>query len=268
MKIAVSGKGGVGKTFITGTLAAVFVKGGQKVIALDADSSPNLAITLGLSAEDAAAIVPVAENEQLIRRKTGTEFSGVFRLTFTVDDIINSYAVPTPSGVNLIVMGTVRSMGSGCMCAANTLVRALLRHLVVERDELVILDMEAGMEHLGRGTAEHVDVMIVVTDANRKSLDIAGRICTIAAKSDITSVGLVGNRITGPEQEDAIRRYAERNRLTIFTLIPFDQQVADAGVTGSAVDENSSRAIPEIRHLAEVLVKVVAGKEMLNNHRR
>jgi len=256
MKIAVTGKGGVGKTFITGTLAAIFVKGGQKVIALDADSSPNLAVTLGLSPEDAAAIVPVAENKQLIRKKTGTEFSGVFRLTFTVDDIINTYAVPTPLGVNLIVMGTVRSMGSGCMCAANSLVKALLRHLVVERDELVILDMEAGMEHLGRGTAEHVDIMMVVTDANRKSLDIAGRICTIAAKSDITNIGLVGNRITGPEQDDAIRRFAERNRLTIFALIPFDQKVADAGVTGSAVDGNSSRALHEIRRLADVLMKM------------
>jgi CO dehydrogenase maturation factor len=262
MKIAVTGKGGVGKTFIAGTLAASFVKAGQKVIALDADSSPNLGVTLGLSAEDAAAIIPVAENEQLIRKKTGTEFSGVFRLTFTVGDIITTYAVPTPSGVNLIVMGTVRSMGSGCMCAANSLVKALLRHLVVERNELVILDMEAGMEHLGRGTAEHVDIMMVVTDANRKSLDIAGRICTIAAKSNIANIGLVGNRITGPEQEDAIRQFAERNGLTMFAVIPFDQQVADAGVTGLALDETSSRALPEIRRLTELLVKMGSAKDM------
>jgi CO dehydrogenase maturation factor len=256
MKIAVTGKGGVGKTFIAGTLAGVFAKGGQKVIALDADSSPNLATTLGLSPEDAAAIVPVADNEQLIRKKTGTEFSGVFRLTFTVDDIIDSYAVPTPSGVNLIVMGMVRSMGAGCMCAANSLVKALMRHLVVERDELVILDMEAGMEHLGRGTAEHVDIMIVVTDANRKSLDIAGRICTVATKSNIANIGLVGNRVTGPGQEDAIRQFAEKNRLTLLALIPFDQQVSDAGITGLVVDENSSTALPEIRRLADVLGKM------------
>ncbi len=255
MKIAVTGKGGVGKTFIAGTLAAVFVKGGQKVIALDADSSPNLATTLGLSPEDAAAIIPVADNEQLIKKKTGTEFSGVFRLTFTVDDIINSYAVPTPSGVNLIVMGVIRSMGAGCMCAANSLVKALMQHLVVERDELVILDMEAGMEHLGRGTAEHVDIMIVVTDANRKSLDIAGRICTVATKSNIANIGLVGNRITGPGQEDVIRQFAEKNRLTLLALIPFDQQVSDAGITGLAVDENSSTALNEIRRLADVLGK-------------
>jgi CO dehydrogenase maturation factor len=264
MKIAISGKGGVGKTFIAGTLATLFVKSGQKVIALDADSSPNLAVTLGLSPEDAATIIPVAENEQLIRRKTGTEFSGVFRLTFTVDDIIKTYAVPTPSGVNLIVMGTVRSMGAGCMCAAHTLVKALLRHLVVESDEFVILDMEAGMEHLGRGTAEHVDILIVVTDANRKSLDIAGRICTIAAKSNIADIGLVGNRITGLREEEAIRSFAARNRLRLFALIPFDQQVADAGISGSAVDETSSHALTEIGRLANQLMKHGDAQNMFN----
>jgi CO dehydrogenase maturation factor len=255
MKIAVSGKGGTGKTFIAGTLAAMFVKAGKKVIALDADSSPNLAVTLGLSPQGAAAIVPVAENEQLIRRKTGTEFPGVFRLTCTVDDIISSGAIPTPTGVNLVVMGTVRSMGAGCMCAANSLLRALLRHLVVESDELVILDMEAGMEHLGRGTAEHVDLLMVVTDANRTSLDIAGRICGVAAKSAIANIGLVGNRITGPDQEEVIRQFAEKNRLTLLAFIPFDQQVSNAGITGSAVDGQTSPALAALRRLADRLVK-------------
>jgi CO dehydrogenase maturation factor len=255
MKIAVSGKGGVGKTFIAGTLAALFVKAGQKVIAIDADPSPNLAVTLGLSPDESAGIVPIAENEQLIRLKTGTEFSGVFRLSFTVNDIIDNYTVPTPSGVNLIVMGTIRSMGAGCMCAANSVVKALLRHLVVERDEFVILDMEAGIEHLGRGTAEHVDILIVVTDANLKSLDIARSICNIAVKSNIARIGLVGNRITDPRQEDIIRLFAERNRLKIFATIPYDQQVADAGITGLAVDEKSSLALPATRILADVLMK-------------
>jgi CO dehydrogenase maturation factor len=253
MKIAVSGKGGVGKTFIAGTLAALFVRSGHRVIALDADPSPNLAQTLGLSFDEAARIVPIAENEQLIRLKTGTEFSGVFRLTFTVDDIIDSYSVPTPAGPHLMVMGTVRSMGAGCTCPANSVVKALLRHLVVERDEVVILDMEAGIEHLGRGTAEHVDTMIVVTDANRKSLEIARTICQLAAESNIHRIGLVGNRITESLQENAIRFFAEKNQLNIFTMIPFDQQVADAGITGVEVDEKTSLALPAIGQLADIL---------------
>src|SRR3972149_6040772 len=119
MKIAVSGKGGVGKTLIAAALARGFAERGLKTMAIDADSSPNLALTLGLSAEEARRIVPISENKELVESKTSTGYSGVFRLSFTVDDIVREYSVSTPLGVSLIVMGTVQSMGSGCMCASN-----------------------------------------------------------------------------------------------------------------------------------------------------
>ena len=250
MKIAVSGKGGTGKTFLAGTLAARFAARGHPVIAIDADPSPNLALTLGLSLEKAAQIVPVAENEQLIRLKTGTDYSGVFRLTFTVDDIIEKYAVQTPSGVHLMVMGTVRSMGSGCTCPAHSVVKALLRHLIVERDEVVILDMDAGIEHIGRGTAEHVDTLLVVSDANRKSLEVAKTICRMAKDSAIRRVGIVGNRIAGPAQEQAVRAFAENNQITVLGMIPFDQGVSDNGISGTPIDEARSAAIREVTGLA------------------
>jgi CO dehydrogenase maturation factor len=250
MKIAISGKGGTGKTFVAGTLAARFAAGGHPVIAIDADPSPNLALSLGLSPEEAAKIVPVAENEQLIRLKTGTDYAGVFRLTFTVDDIIENHAVPTPSGAHLMVMGTVRSMGSGCTCPAHSVVRALLRHLIVERDEVVILDMDAGIEHLGRGTAEHVDTMLVVTDANRKSLDVAKTICRMARDSEIRKVGLVGNRIASHSQEHAVRTFAGMNGIPVLAIIPFDPQVAENGISGAPVNERDSPAILEVARLA------------------
>jgi CO dehydrogenase maturation factor len=253
MKIAVSGKGGTGKTFLAGSLAACFAAGGHPVIAIDADPSPNLAVTLGLTPEEAARIVPVAENGELIRLKTGTEYSGVFRLTFTVDDIIEKHAVPTPSGAYLMVMGTVRSLGSGCTCPAHSVIKALLRHLIVERNEIVILDMDAGIEHLGRGTAEHVDTMLVVSDANRKSLEVAKTICRMAQDSSIRRVGLVGNRITGPAQEQVLRIFAEKNGIPILAIIPFDQGIFDNGITGTPVDENRSPAIRAVGHLATSL---------------
>jgi len=253
MKIAVTGKGGVGKTFVAGNLAALFARQGHSVIAIDADPSPNLALTLGLSMEEAGNIVPIAENEELIRLKTGTEYYGVFRLTFTVDDIIDRFAVPTPSGPNLMVMGTVRSMGSGCTCPAHSVVKALLRHLIVERDEVVILDMDAGIEHLGRGTAEHVDVMLVVTDANRKSLEVARTICRMAADAAIPQIGIIGNRVSGTLQEQVIRASAESNGIPVLALIPFDQEVADSGITGALLDEKQSAALQEITRLAGVL---------------
>jgi len=252
MKIAVSGKGGTGKTFIAGTLAAHFAAGGHPVIAIDADPSPNLAQSLGLSPGEAGRIVPVAENTELIRLKTGTDFSGVFRLTFTVDDIIRKYAVPTPSGAHLMVMGTVRSLGSGCTCPAHSVVKALLRHLIVERDEVVILDMDAGIEHLGRGTAEHVDLMLVVADANRKSLEVAKSICRMATDSSIRRVGLVGNRISGPAQEQVVRSFAETNGIPVLAMIPFDQGVFDAGITGTGTGSDSA-AVMAVSGLATLL---------------
>jgi CO dehydrogenase maturation factor len=255
MKIAVSGKGGVGKTFIAGTLAARFASTGHPVIAIDADPSPNLGVTLGLTAEEAARIVPIAENEKLILLKTGTEFPGVFRLTYTVNDIIAKYSVPTPSGVALMVMGTVRSMGAGCICPAHSLVKALLRHLLVDRNEMVILDMEAGIEHLGRGTAQRVDLLLVVTDADRKSLMIAANICRLATGSEIRKTGLVGNRITGTPQETVLRTFAEKNGLDVLAMIPYDLEVAESGVTGITVDEKTSVAVAAIRHLADELQK-------------
>lgn len=232
MKIAVSGKGGVGKTFIAGTLAWLFATDGNPVIAIDADSSPSLAMALGLSVEEAEAILPISQNKELIDQKTGTGFPGVYSLTFRVDDLIGKYSLPTPAGVNLMVMGTISSMGSGCACQANTLVRALLRHLVVDRDEVVIIDLEAGVEHLGRGTAENVDVMLVVTDANAKSLQTAYRISTLSSDAGIERVLLVANLIEDRAQFDLISYFARDHGLRAVSCIPFSRIVKENGIRG------------------------------------
>jgi CO dehydrogenase maturation factor len=169
MKVAVSGKGGVGKTLLAGGLACGFAERKYKTIAIDADSSPNLALTLGLTAEEARKIKPISENKELVESKTDSGYNGIYNLNFRVDDIVKEYSVPTPLGVNLIVMGTVHSMGAGCMCAPTAVIRALLRYLVVETDEAIVLDLEAGVEHIGRGTARQVDVLLIVADSNMKS---------------------------------------------------------------------------------------------------
>jgi len=256
MKIAVSGKGGVGKTLIAAGLARGFAERGLKTIAIDADSSPNLALTLGLSTEEARKIVPISENKELVESKTGTGYSGVYRLSFTVDDIVREYSVNTPFGVNLIVMGTVRSMGSGCMCAPNAVVRALLRHLIVERNEAVILDMEAGVEHIGRGTASHVDVLLIVVDSNMKALEIAKHIYDLATSAGMKQIFLIGNRVMNSAQKEAITNFAEKNGLPILAFVPFDQQVIEADMRGETpLKYKEMEAVRTIDNICEALVK-------------
>ncbi len=256
MKVAVSGKGGVGKTLIAAGLARGFAEKGLKTIAIDADSSPNLALTLGLSTEEARKIVPISENKELVESKTGTGYSGVFRLSFTVDDIVREYSVNTPFGVNLIVMGTVQSMGSGCMCAPNAVVRALLRHLIVERNEAVILDMEAGVEHIGRGTASHVDVLLIVVDSNMKALEIAKRIHYFATNAGMKQIFLIGNRVMNSAQKEAIKSFAEKNGLPILAFVPFDQQVIEADMRGETpLKYKEIEAVRTIDNISEALVK-------------
>ena len=254
MKIAVSGKGGVGKTLIAGGLACAFADKGFKTMAIDADPSPNLALTLGLSRDEARKIVPISENKELIESKTSTGYSGVFRLSFTVNDIVSEYSVKTPFGVNLIVMGTVKSMGSGCTCPANAVVRALLQHLVVERDEAVILDMEAGVEHMGRGTAKHVDAMLIVADANMKSLEVAKTVHDLAAAAGMKAVFLVGNKVADTFQRGTIRDFAAENGLEIMDFVPFDQKIVDAEMRGETPIRHKSEAVVAIGKLCDKLM--------------
>jgi CO dehydrogenase maturation factor len=257
MKIAVCGKGGVGKTFLAGSLATHFSSYGRRVIAIDADSSPNLALSLGLTQEAASRIQPVAENEELIRVKTATDHPGVFRLSFSVDDIIEKYAVPTPSGAHILVMGTIKSAGSGCTCPAHSVVRSLMRHLVVERDEIVILDMEAGIEHLGRGTAARVDVLLAVSDANKKSLITAATICRLATESGIPVTGIVVNRCATVKEEDIVREFAQQQGLSVLGTVPYDPRIMEAGITGEMPDPAGSAALKAVRDLAGNLESVI-----------
>jgi len=235
MKIAVAGKGGSGKTLVAGGLSFLLSRAGHTVLAIDADSAPNLGFLLGLTAHGVESIVPVSKNAELIAAKTATPYPGVFALNFSVSDVVAKYAVPTPAGPHLLVMGTVTSMGAGCTCPANSVVRALLRHLLVERDDMVILDMEAGVEHIGRGTAESVDIMFVVSDAHRQSLAISGRIAQMAREAGIPRVALVGNRIQDPGQEAAVREFARLSHLAVAGMIPYDPAVTRAGIAGEPV---------------------------------
>jgi CO dehydrogenase maturation factor len=226
-----------------------------KTLAIDADTSPNLALTLGLSPEQAGKILPVAENQDLIEEKTRTDYPGVFKLVYTVDDIVARQGVLTPCGVQLLVMGTVRTMGGGCACPAHNLMRTLLAHLIVEREEAVILDMEAGIEHLGRGTAKNVDLLLIVTDASQTSLITAGRIADLAVPSGIPRIGCVANRISGADLPVQISAMAKSHTIPVMASIPYDQDLLEAGMNGqSPVLKEGFPAVSAVRILAELIM--------------
>jgi CO dehydrogenase maturation factor len=258
MKIAVSGKGGVGKTLVAGVLAVSFAKKGFKVLAIDADPSPNLALTLGISPDEAKMIVPISENTQLVESKTKTSYSGVYRLSFKVDDIVKDFSVKSPYGVNLLVMGTVRSAGTGCLCPANAVVRALLQHLYVERSEVVVMDMEAGIEHLGRGTAKHVDAMIAVTDSSFKAMETAKRTHELATEMGIKKFFLIGNKIADTSEGKLIQQFAKNNNISLLGLIPYDKQIMEADMRGESPIKysNKSKGIEVIQQQGESLIKL------------
>jgi CO dehydrogenase maturation factor len=256
MKVAISGKGGVGKTLIAGGLARGFFERGLKTIGIDADSSPNLGLTLGLSTEETRKIVPISENKPLIESKTSTEYSGVYNLNFSVDDIVKQYSVPTPLGVNLIVMGTVHSMGAGCMCAPTAVIRALLRNLIVDRDEAVVLDLEAGVEHIGRGTAKEVDALLIVADSNLKSLEIAKHIHDMAMAAGMKQLYLIGNRVMNDTQKSAIQTFADQNGIEVLAFVPWDQKVIEADMLGETPLKNKEiPAVQSIDAICELLMQ-------------
>jgi len=259
MKIAVTGKGGVGKTVIAGTLAWILRQKGFRVLAIDADPNANLARALGLGLEEADLIVPISENLELIEKKTGAKpgsYGSLFRLNFTVDDIVGKYAIETPSGVNLLVMGVVRQAATGCMCPANHLLRMLLRHILMRRQEAVVADMEAGTEHLGRGTAKYMDIMLVVIEPNAKAFETAYRIGNLAKQMGIRKIMLVGNKASEPGDEAAMKSFAERSGIPLLGMIHYDPLVREADLSGVSLLLSSplAPAIKEMRAICDLLV--------------
>ncbi|MFQ6074921.1 MAG: P-loop NTPase [Candidatus Bathyarchaeia archaeon] len=259
MKIAVSGKGGVGKTTVAGTMARILARRGFRVLAIDADPNTNLALTLGIPLSEAEKVAPISDNADLIERKTGVRpesYGGVFRLSFRVDDIVERFCLRGPEGVGLLVVGTVRAGGQGCMCPANALVRSLLRYLLTRRDEVVVVDMEAGIEHLGRGTARHVDAMLVVVEPSVKSLETAKRVDRLATELGVERVLVVGNKVTTPSDRRMIERFCHESGIPLLAMIPYDEAIREADAQGRAPidDAPDSPGMASIREICDALI--------------
>ncbi len=224
MKIAISGKGGVGKSTLAAALALLLSKKGMKVLAVDADPDSNLASALGLTEAEQKRIIPISKHIQLIEERTGAkvnQYGQIFKLNPEVADIAEKYAVQK-EGVSLLVLGAVESGGSGCACPENVLIRALITDLILFKDDVVIMDMEAGVEHLGRATVKGVDKLIIVIEPGQRSVDSAKRIIRMAGDIGLNNIVLVGNKIGAPSDEEFISAAFPDHKVIGF--IPYSEQ--------------------------------------------
>lgn len=260
MKLAIAGKGGVGKTTFAGILARLLARDGYKVIAIDADPAMNLAFVLGIDRETTSKIIPISENYDLIEERTGARpgsSGSIFSLTPNVHDIADKYGALGPDDIRLIVMGTVKSGGSGCMCPANSLLRALLRHVLINRKDAVIMDMEAGLEHLGRGTAKGVDAILSIVEPRMQSIETANRIYSLAQDIGVKSILAVGNKVRNEEEKNFLYDILNKINLPIIGIVPYDEAIAKSDMLRiSPIDfAPDSPAIKAINAIKDILVK-------------
>ncbi len=246
LKIAVSGKGGVGKTTVAGVLAKLFARDGFSVIAIDADPDSNLASALGIAGEQRAGLTPLSQMYDLIEERTGARpgasFGGVFKLNPKVDDLLDKYGVVDEDGVRLLLLGTIQSANSGCFCPENTLLKSLLRHLLF-KDEILIMDMEAGIEHLGRGTAERVDLLLVVVEPGLRSLETAEKIKGLASQLGIR-IGACLNKVREDEEVALVKKSLKRADIPLLSVLPYDESVAKADLKGvSPLDDGADSMV-------------------------
>lgn len=253
MKLAISGKGGVGKTTLSALLAQVFADAGRDVLAVDADPSPCLAGALGFPDELRAELHPIVEMDELIEERTGAKpgtMGGFFTLNPRVDDIPERFCV-THRDVRLLEMGSVDLGGSGCICPESAMLKTLFTHLLFRDDDLLILDMYAGVEHLGRATVDFVDAMIVVVEPTRRSLGTAEQIKKLANDIGLTRLWLVGNKVRNDDEAEFLR--AQSPGLPVLGMLPADLAVQEADRLGMAVYDH----VPVLRHSAENMAETL-----------
>jgi len=233
MKIAVTGKGGVGKTTVCALLSFVLKQRGLSVVAIDADPNACLAACMGYP--DPSSIRPLSEMKELIEERTGVapgSIGGMFQLNPFVEDIAARYSVEI-AGVNVLVAGAVKSGGAGCYCPENALLRALVSHLLTESDVALVLDMEAGLEHLSRGTVRAVDALLVVMEPSMRGVETAHRIRKLAGDIGLTKLYAVGNKIRAVADEEFLRKALPGWEFAAF--LPYDAGIAKADMDARAV---------------------------------
>ncbi len=256
MKLAISGKGGVGKTTLTALLSQIYADGGRDVLAVDADPSPCLAGALGFPDDLRARLRPIVEMDELIEERTGAKpgtVGGFFTINPRVDDIPERFSVKHRN-VRLLEMGAVDIGGSGCICPESAMLKTLLTHLLFRKDDVLMLDMYAGVEHLGRATVNFVDAMIVVVEPTKRSLGTAAQIKKLAADIGLTRLWLVGNKVRDENEMEFLEK--ETPGIPLLGVLPASLSVQEADRLGISVYDY----VPELRQAAGLIAEALSEK--------
>ena len=233
MKIAIAGKGGVGKTTISGTICRILAQKGVSVLAIDGDPNPNLSVVLGI---DKHVVPPQSLSTDIIERVEEPEGGWRFQVKMPFSEILEKYAQDAPNDVKLLVVGKPEQAGTGCMCGSHTVVRELIHSALASgNNSSMVVDTEASLEHMKRGTSKHVDKMFTVLEPYYRSLEAAGRFAEMAMQLGIESVEAIANKVRNEEEAEAIKTYCEKINLPIAAMIPFDEKVQEADLQGVSV---------------------------------
>lgn len=249
MKIAVTGKGGVGKTTFAATLARLYAQEGKHVLAADVDPDANLGLALGFSEAKLDEIIPITKMRKLVQERTGANDANKFyKINPKVDDIPDTYSKMC-NGVKLLVLGTVDTAGSGCVCPEHVMLKRIINHLILRSNDVVIMDMEAGLEHLGRGTTEGMDQFVVVIEPGSRSIQTYKNVKRLASELGVARVRVVANKIRNQDDVDFIKSKIPAEDLLGF--IHYNTEVIDADRQGKSPYDFSESAVDEIKKIKE-----------------
>ncbi|SHH24695.1 ATP-binding protein [Tepidibacter thalassicus] len=253
MKIAITGKGGVGKTTFSAMLARLYADEGYRVLSVDADPDANLALALGFPKELMDTIVPISEMKELVAERTNVPIGGfgkMFKMNPKVDDIPERYCKEY-NGVRLLTMGTVDTGGSGCVCPEHVLLKRLTSHLILQNKDVVIMDMEAGIEHLARGTAQGVDAFIVVVEPGERSIQTYRKVKKLGEDIGVKRVLVVGNKIRNKEDENFIINNVQDGECLGF--IYYNEEVINSDRSNLSPYDNCTKTVEEIKYIKQKL---------------